>query len=206
MTANIKFLPWIGSQYSGGYEGVKTLILGESHYQWNCGRDINDWREVTQRVVQEQIDGGKKAFWTKIAMTFLGHAPTLADKKSFWESVAFYNYVQESVGSGPRIAPADGSWHSSIDAFAEVLESLKPSFVLVLGVRLWRRLPDLGRIPGGDVGEASQKATWCYPTSAGASLAYGINHPSTGFNAGNWHPHVRAAMKKAEQGAAHNGP
>lgn len=198
-SANIKFLPWVGNHYSDGFAGIKTLILGESHYQWDCKRNINNWREVTQQLVQEQTDGKyTKAFWTKTAMTFLGHIPSLADKKSFWDSVSFYNYVQESAGNGPRIAPANGSWNSSIDAFKEVLEFLKPNFILVLGVRSWRRLPDLERVPGENVEGAPRKTTWCYPNSAGSSLAYGINHPSSGFNARKWHPHVKAAMKKAE--------
>lgn len=205
MSSKINFRPWVGNQYARGVNGIRTLILGESHYQWNCDRDINTWLDITRVLVQEQIDGAySKAFWTKIAIAFLGRTPSLADKAEFWNSVAFYNYVQVSAGNGPRIAPAGESWDTSAMAFKEVLEDLSPHFILVLGDRLWSRLPKLGQIAGAEVNGAPRSSTWLFPFIKGAALAYGIKHPSTGFNGRTWNPYIKRAMAIAEQSASCN--
>ncbi len=200
MNNPVKFLPWIGTQYHVGFNGVRTLVLGESHYQWKCDRDINEWREVTNDLIQEQLDGTyTKAFWTHIAITFLGHKPSLTEKNSFWSSLAFYNYIQESAGDAPRIAPSENSWPSSVDAFYEVLNSLKPQFVLALGDRLCNRLPNLNRSSGKAIPDAPRQATWIYNLRDGQTcLVYGIKHPSSGFNGRTWRPFVLNAMESAK--------
>ena len=204
---NVKFLPWIGNQYANGRLGVKTLILGESHYQWNCDRDINTWREITQTLIQEQLDGAyTKAFWTKIAISFLGHKPNLREKNDFWHSVAFYNYVQESAGDGPRIAPNGTSWKSSEKAFFDVLTHLRPNFILALGDRLSGNLPSETRSEGVSVEGAPRTNTWQYrlTDSSQPIFLYSILHPSRGFNGRTWKPFIEKAMNAAEQGAAAN--
>lgn len=50
----VKFLPWVGLNYSDGLNGVKTLVLGESHYQWACGRDINDMERKKAKRERQQ--------------------------------------------------------------------------------------------------------------------------------------------------------
>lgn len=197
----IRFLPWIGSNYSGGFNGVRTLVLGESHYQWDSVGDINAWSSITPELVQEQIDGSyTKAFWTKIAITFLNHRPSREEKEVFWNSVAFYNYVQESAGDGPRQAPSESSWDLSVSAFETVIKDLSPNFMLVLGDRLMNRLPSLGRVPGTPISDAPRTTTWIYTLGNMPTFAYGIKHPSTGFNGRNWHPHVLAALEYAKGG------
>lgn len=196
MEKHINFLPWIGSNYYKGFKGVKTLVLGESHYQWSAVGDINNWSTITQKLVQEQIDGHyTKAFWTKIAKTFLNHLPSREEKEMFWHSVAFYNYVQESAGEGPRQAPSDESWDLSVNAFQTVIEDLSPNFMLVLGDRLMNRLPSLERVSGKPISNAQRTSTWIYSLGNVTTFAYGIKHPSTGFNGCYWHPHVMEALE-----------
>lgn len=198
--SDIHFLPWVGSNYSKGFNGVKTLVLGESHYQWASAGDINAWPTVTQTLVQDQINGDyTKAFWTKIAITFLNHSPCIEEKGEFWRSVAFYNYVQESAGDGPRQAPAEKSWDLSVTAFQKVIEDLSPEFMVVLGDRLMRRLPSLGRIPGTPISDAPRTTTWIYSLGNVPTFAYGIMHPSRGFNGRSWHPHVLTAINYASR-------
>lgn len=194
---SVKFLPWVGQNYADGLNGIKTLILGESHYQWECGRDINEWREVTQRLVQEQVDGPfTKAFWTKIVIAFIGHSPTQDEKKKFWSSVVFYNYVQESAGDAPRIAPKRESWASSEDAFLEVLETLKPDFILILGDRLTGNLSRFLTERSIDIQGANRTATFKMRTSSNShGIAYPILHPSRGFNGRTWKPFIMQAMQ-----------
>lgn len=97
---HVKFLPWIGKNYMGGFNGMRTLVLGESHYAWKQEPDLSDKPNVTSECIQEQLDGDyTKAFWTKLAKAMSGEDTlTLEGKAKFWHSVAFYNYVQESAG------------------------------------------------------------------------------------------------------------
>jgi hypothetical protein len=195
----VKFLPWVGARYSDGFAGKRTLILGESHYKWKGIADINQWRSITQTLVQEQCDGHyRKAFWTKTAKAFLGHCPTLEEKRTFWSSVAFYNYVQESAGDAPRIAPRMESWASSQEAFKEVLISLNPDFVLILGYRLAANLRVFLIERGEDILGAESVATYKIATGSGTRcIGYPIKHPSSGFDGGAWHPYIMKALEMA---------
>lgn len=194
-----KFHPWIGENYHNGFNGVRTLVLGESHYQWPCGRDIETWPEVTNDVIKDQVLGNEtKAFWTNIAIAFLNRKPSLTDKQSFWSSVAFYNYVQESAGESARVRPADGSWGKSEGAFNEVLESLKPQFVLVLGYRLWEMTPNFKGTRGPSIVGDDRNLTWIYQLADGSAFAYGIKHPSSGFNGLRWNPLIMTASTIAK--------
>ena len=198
MASAILFNPWKGSNYECGFGGLRTLVLGESHYQWDAEISIDGDPNLTIGLVNDQLSGEEtKAFWTKIAIAFLNRKPSLEDKIDFWNAVAFYNYIQQSAGDGPRIAPPKASWKDSEEAFKEVVELLKPQFILILGMRLWYGLPDLTGDFGPILNDATQEKTWVYYHSQGRALAYYIKHPSTGFNGLDWHPHIMAAMALA---------
>jgi ABC-type Fe3+-hydroxamate transport system substrate-binding protein len=69
----------------------------------------------------------------------------LSDEKrrEFWDSVAFYNYVQEYAGESPDGTVTDEMWSKAKEPFLEVLEELKPDALLVLGKKLSKNLPAL---------------------------------------------------------------
>ena len=114
---HVFFKPWVGDNFpKGGLRSKKILILGESHYQWD--EDIPLTEDLTIQCVREQIDGCfTKAFWTNIVIALLNNRPSLEDKHRFWHSVAFYNYIQCSVGFGPRVQPSPKMWKKSQPAF-----------------------------------------------------------------------------------------
>lgn len=205
---NVRFLPWVGKNYQAGLNGLRTLVLGESHYHGGVNPEINSRPNFTIECIQEQVDGEFTfAFWTKIATTMIGRKPTLEDKQQFWNSVAFYNYVQDSVGSGPRIAPQSESWEKSEVPFEEVLENLKPHFIVALGYRMWDRLPNLNGRDGPKIESAPPSSgTWIYPHSGGCAMLFNIQHPSSGFSCLAWHKHILAAQEKAKDlsGAQHS--
>lgn len=90
----IKFNPWIGNNYSHAPFGKRVLVLGESHYQWEHDKPINNLTTITNDVINEQLTGDcTKSFWTHIAVTFLNKLPSTEEKREFWNSIAFYNYV-----------------------------------------------------------------------------------------------------------------
>lgn len=206
---HVKFLPWVGKNYGRGFNGLRTLVLGESHYESANNPDISNSRSETVSCIEEQVSGDwTYAFWTKTASALLGRKPTLDDKKQFWHSVAYYNYVQESAGSGPRIMPAQKSWHMSELPFKEVLQELKPDFIVALGYRLWDMLPDLNGHEGPRIESAPQPRTWIYPHTNGCAFLFNIKHPSSGFSPTHWHDLIliaqenARAMLKAAPGAA----
>jgi hypothetical protein len=179
--------------------GKRLLILGESHYQWDESIPIDDRPRLTIECIEEQISGaGTLAFWTHVAVTFLNRRPTLEEKRIFWDSVAFYNYVQFGVGFGSRIRPTNQMWSESEPAFAEVLELHQPDVIIVLGYTLWKNLPELNGFAGPVISGADQPDTWRYPHPRGNALAYAILHPSSGgFSGYHWYPHVQRAIELA---------
>jgi len=198
----IRFRPWVGEYYASASQfGKKILILGDSHYQWNKAEPIDDQGDLTVDCIKEQISGdGSHAFWTRIVSAFLNHRPTLAEKALFWNSVAFYNYIQFSVGFGARVRPTDQMWTDSEPGFVQVLNSQKPDMILVLGYENWDHLPELGGASGPEISGAEHKrsGTWRYPYAGGAALAYAVPHPSSGgFSGSYWHPYVMRAIELA---------
>lgn len=194
------FQPWVGRDYrTSPLFGARVLVVGESHY----GNEAWNYPEFTIDCVKEQVEGlGTKSFWTNIALTFLGRMPTPDDKLAFWNSVAFYNYVQTLVGPEARMRPKREMWPRSEDAFAQVLDELQPEFALLLGYALWDNAPDLDGRAGPEIAGAAQTGTWLYPLRSGGScLAYGIRHPSSGFNGRQWHDPVRTALALAAGGS-----
>jgi hypothetical protein len=195
--SSIFFKPWRGPNYEyGGLFSKRILILGESHYQWDEKIPLTE--SLTIECIKEQISGDYTSkFWTNIAITFLNRYPSLEEKQYFWYSVAFYNYIQENVGFGPRVRPTSDMWITARNGFEEVLEDFKPQCIIVLGYKLWENLPGDG-IQGPNIENAKQKETCKYLLSNGDySLAYGIRHPSAGFSGWYWHPFVMRAIEIA---------
>lgn len=73
-----------------------------------------------------------------------------ADRSAFWNDVAFYNYVQVSVGDSARVRPTAEMFGAAERPFWRTLRELKPTHMLVLGAELWESLPSEG-YPGAPV-------------------------------------------------------
>jgi hypothetical protein len=140
MALPIRFQPWGGDRYREGVSGIRTLVLGEAHYGTDGGHS-----EVTRNVIREWAIEVRYAFFTKIVKLVL-NLPRLdwvsdTTRQSFWNSVAFYNYVQEYPGPMARYRPSERMWQEAAPAFLNVLSALDPAAVIVLGFELWDRLP-----------------------------------------------------------------
>jgi hypothetical protein len=62
-------------------------------------------------------------------------------REAFWNSVAFYNFVQSFVGAQPRCRPTSEMWDAAAKPFLEVLGKLQPQILIVLGSELRSHLP-----------------------------------------------------------------
>lgn len=192
------FKPWIGDDYQAAKKfGKRVMILGEAHYQWE--ESITPYPELTRTAISDQVNAVYTyAFWTRVVSAFLGHKPDLTEKQELWRSVAFYNYIQESAGFGPRVRPTPEMWTRSEPGFAEVLQEHAPQVLIVLGYQLWNNIPDLGGTPDKPIHGAPQTQTWRYPLDKGGTcLAYAIKHPSSGFTGSAWQPHILEAIRRA---------
>jgi hypothetical protein len=143
------FKPSIGPDYlTSPLSGARVLIVGESHYV----KEEEKYPEFAIDCVREQAEGQwTKAFWTNIAVAFLGRLPATDEELGFWHSVAFYNFVQQLIGAKAWVRPKREMWQSSHDAFAQVLDELEPEFALVLGYALWDSLPGLDGHEGPEI-------------------------------------------------------
>ena len=191
---HVYFMPWIGDNYwSARRFGKRVLVLGESHYEWEKDMPLLP-PNLTIQCIEEQLAGEEPsiAFWTKIAITFLNEHPSIEEKREFWHSVAFYNYIQESVGFGPRVRLTEEMWEKAREPFNEVLYELCPQFIAVLGYDdLWCNLLDNGS-------QGSTKSDWRYPHPEGEAWAFRMKHPSArGFSARKWHGPLIQALDRA---------
>lgn len=190
--AKINFLPWIGEHYyKTGFAGKRILVLGESHYCQNVSDASED---ITRRVIMDLFDSTSeheayKNTYTKFAQALLGRGElSFADKELFWNSVAFYNYVQVPI-SGPRVAPTRENFRNSEAAFFEVIEMLRPDIIIVWGHRLYNNLPN-GGLQGDDLKAPDGQwiETWRYFLSDRKEVkVIPIMHPSSFFSPEFWH-------------------
>jgi hypothetical protein len=202
---HVFFLPWKGKQYGRSRLG-RLLVLGESHH----GNDpAPNW---TVEVVEEYIANKDSQPWfrtfTNIGLAVAGSAYWELGRLEFWNSVAFYNYVQEPV-PGPRQAPTHEMFARSEPGFFEVVSALRPSHILALGYRLWGQMPPFeSECDALYVG--GKRADCGYYGSTNRvhrALALAIYHPSAGFSAAQWHPLItKFLLQRPEPGYRNLGP
>lgn len=151
----IFFKPWVGENYENGINGKKILVLGESHHCdddkcLDCGttNTKHDCNSFTQKVILNYFSYKEKKYpfdrwmntFTKFANILNGKKLSDPEQIDFWESVAFYNYVQKAL-TGPRISPTQDEFNNSLPAFHYLIENLKPDLIIIWGMRLWYNLP-----------------------------------------------------------------
>ena len=182
------YKPWVGKNYSTGFRGKKTLVLGESHYD-NSGTidaDLTQW--VIHDIAYEPGGQAYQATFTCFERAMVGRQMTQKEREEFWESVIFYNYLQFPT-AGPRSIPNPEQWSASEDAFVELLETYMPDLIIVWGVRLYDALPGLGgRGEVMDLENGDTADYWIYPIKGKEIPALKIHHPSapSGRNWGYW--------------------
>ncbi len=215
-TRQPEFQPWKGESYGTPNDlglPASLLILGESHYG-----DPKDWgRGITIRVVREYCEGAGYAFFTKILHTVLGPdapADTSEQRCRFYESTAFCNYVQRSVGPTSDCRPIPEMWEEAAAPFSVTLECLRPTHIVVCGMDLWDNMPAFEGVwaPPSEtlirwfdsVGFPTSLASWrqpsnllgCYGNSEGQSVVLAIQHPSWRYyQTSAWHPVVERFLQ-----------
>lgn len=196
---NVKFLPWVGGQYTIGLHNKRVMVLGESHY---CASSEDAVPQLTRLIITDLFDEtseheGYKNTYTKFAHALAGKQLTKDERKTLWHSVLFYNYVQVPI-SGARISPTTDEFTISETAFFEVLETYRPDCIIVWGKRLYNHLPRKGRqLPDLEMPNDDSFETWEYEMSDGHRVqVLPITHPSTAFVPEYWHEVIKAFIHR----------
>lgn len=108
-------------------------------------------------------------------------------KKRFWNSVAFFNFVDDVVEGGSRHAPHNDSFEKARLDWVNLINVISPSHIVCLGKRLWVNMPKPNSSSTFSVAEMKPHPIFEYSHSNGTAKATYIYHPSVGFSSKRWH-------------------
>ncbi len=202
----VRYLPWVGDEYE--HQSVRWLILGESNYGVGV-HERDAVRDLIRAHFKESsgiMDNGRYRICRASERLLHGDISEAAAIRRFWQRHAYYNYVCESMPER-AVRPTPKQFRESLPALSEVLCTLRPDVVLVLGIQLWGALP--GERDGWEKGDdIAQIVMPRYPKrmlniwtgkAAHGSMqhtfkCFPVAHPaSRGFNAQDWKAWMSAA-------------
>jgi hypothetical protein len=197
-SVSIMFKPWIGENYEQ-QQTPRTLILGESHYVDSYVTGTQPLENKTIANIKDQtINAWPSRFHTKVVATMIGHLPSLAEKKLFWNSVAYHNLITEPL-SASRVRPTDEQWNKSVPTLDTVFEKLKPDYCICLGRRMWGVLKhQLKQTPINITSEIGPCGA--FRSERFNCIFHGMIHPSgRGFRWAEWHNYI-TNLRQAQWG------
>ncbi|HAM29040.1 MAG TPA: hypothetical protein DCP79_04050 [Prevotella sp.] len=209
--AGVKFLPFVGDQYSYGISfndngelvlgteakpGKKVLVLGESHY---CDEDLSDEElsSFTREVLDCYLKSEERYSWMRTFLKFeraLSNADTNIDSKSIWNHLMFYNYLQCPL-RGLRMAGDSRRYEDATTPFFAILKKYKPDYIIVWGRRLFVNLPS-ENVQEGEYMPSIEINIWSYQIDGHTIMVLPVVHPSGGFLWGYWHEVIVELLKK----------
>ncbi len=209
--AGVKFLPFVGDQYSYGISfndngelvlgteakpGKKVLVLGESHY---CDEDLSDEElsSFTREVLDCYLKSEERYSWMRTFLKFeraLSNADTNIDSKSIWNHLMFYNYLQCPL-RGLRMAGDSRRYEDATTPFFAILKKYKPDYIIVWGRRLFVNLPS-ENVQEGEYMPSIEINIWSYQIDGRTIMVLPVVHPSGGFLWGYWHEVIVELLKK----------
>ncbi len=144
---NVFFLPHIGKDYGGNASifDKRVCVVGASHYARgyeDClrgnGREV--WRMMTRNTVRDYLDSEFraetrwKATYTKFINAFFDTPTGTDERRRFFDSVVFFNYLQQPEGEdGNESHPELYADERHFKAFCEIISATKPDVVIVWG-------------------------------------------------------------------------
>lgn len=202
---HVKILPWVGENYQtgGSVFRQRTLILGGSQYSpghetFHTDEGQAEWEGFTQDVVNYYFDDNIKGHWKSTYTGFInsvfGGQSDDEQRGRFFDSIIFYNYLQEIAGaSASEAGNYDYKAPQHFAAFQEILSLHQPEVVISWGAKVWNALPnnwDHGPAVIGDpimIGGKSAGSVYTYPFQDARIRLVGVHHPSIGYEVGFHH-------------------
>lgn len=209
--SEVFFQPFVGKDYQrGGIFGKRIMVLGESHY---CEEGCADCGDVerhpecglfTNGTMRNYLDENyPREDWTKTFLKFerslVGHETDWAERRKIWQSVLFFNYLQEAM-SGPREAGTPPQYDRGSRAFYEVIDKYQPQYIIVWGIQqLWNYLPGDSRWHAEKpivVDDYSVNTGSYTLKSGGEAKVMAVYHPSVGYSWDYWHRVIEEFLKR----------
>lgn len=203
MFTNVFFNPVAGKNYATKESlfSKKILVLGDSHYcdcectsRETCGDKLlhPDCLNFTEEIINMYLNpecNGTRFSWKRSYSRFInsmyGHSANQEERESFFDSIVFYNFLQNAAGKNWNDANNyDHGQNQHLKAFYVVLDNYMPDVVISWGNRLWNTLRnDWG------YGEAEKKpltinneefhSRYYYPYKNKIIMLIGATHPSS---------------------------
>jgi hypothetical protein len=189
-TKLVKFHPYLGKQYGTDNEfKMPFLLLGKKHYNVNKDPVTPIFTDV---VVAKHISGvHRQGYLALVTQAIQGDSLNPNAEQSFWNSIAFYNYIQDMMNN-PTEEPTQQMWSAAESAFDEVVSTLKPACILVIGQGLFHRLPGLRN------GEFECGGKTIYTRIYQSVNIGAINSPQgNAYDPMGWHPVINAFLDAA---------
>lgn len=168
---------WLGSNYAE----TRLLLLGESAHTWEeDGKTYQPGPDHARGLVEdiiEKMSTGKikkeNRFMVMLSRGLCGEeCPDRTKLEGAWARVAFANYVGEAV-SAARVSPTSEMWEKAEKNFPAILEELHPRNVIVLGERMWGKMPSAplwltNDVQGYEISENAFAICWnvSHPTAS----------------------------------------
>ncbi len=197
---HVFFVPWVGAEYSsGGIFGKRILVLGESHYG-----DGEPSADATRRVLEEYLDCPETVpsylqSFKRFERSLTGAETDPQQRRRIWDSLLFYNFVQEVSTDAPRQTLDVKNPRQSADAFFEVLETYRPEYIIVWGYRLWDKLLPAEHWEWGEeiVVDGLPAIRFGYYTLADGTRvkAIPVKHPSAGYSWAEWNKILQSFLQ-----------
>ncbi len=197
---HVRILPWVGDNYRSS-ENVfrqKTLILGGSQYSpghenFDTEEGRAEWQGFTQDVVHYYFDDNIKGKWKSTYTSFInsifGCSSDFEQRERFFDSIIFYNYLQEIAGaSSSEAGNYDYGAKQHFDSFLEIITEYEPEVIISWGAKVWNGLPnDWGYGPAviGDpvtIDGRNLGSVFSYPFRDKIIRLIGVHHPSIGYD------------------------
>lgn len=177
------YAPWVGHQYTDGFDGLRLLIVGDSHYECDEEEvfDKETWTTTCVKYwVVEQCEP-TPVFWKKltgVVQTALAPERTQPD---IWEHLAYGNFIPRPMKYA-REAPKTSDFKDGEKCFQSMLDSLPalPDIILVASVRCFEWMP-YDKEAGYRILESDPRGDRAY--RLGNAWMGVIRHPSSSW----WH-------------------
>lgn len=196
----VNFLPYVGPKYgTNNIFGKKIAVLGESHYSQHTSADMT--REVMKFYLNPntEFEGWMNTF-TKFGRSLVNKDVSRGESIEIWESLMFYNYVQEAM-TDARVAPTRQQFADSENAFFEVMEEKEPDLLIVWGHRLFNNLPDTNWEDGEELKvEGRIISNGYYKLKTGHIVrVVSVTHPSAAYSPSYWYKVLSLFLNKTEK-------
>jgi len=138
--AALNWWPWVGDRYEAS--GVKLIILGESHYDWQDPADtassskemLND-RFFTRGIVVGHglsCSPAWKMHRNLERVVFGEKHPTDDNKKALWRTVCYHNLILRNM-TDKKVRPVWDDYVAGWKVFFDLVGVLKPRHCLFAG-------------------------------------------------------------------------